>query len=76
MSRWICSPRSGPSAYAQYGASQTSLPRLTASLTVPGVDLDGVFYLRSLADSQAIGAFRQPRRVGRYACLTAPASLA
>ena len=25
-------------------------------LTVPGADLDGVFYLRSLADSQAIGA--------------------
>jgi 3-phenylpropionate/trans-cinnamate dioxygenase ferredoxin reductase subunit len=25
-------------------------------LTVPGADLDGIFYLRSLADSQAIGA--------------------
>ena len=25
-------------------------------ITVPGADLDGVFYLRSLADSQAIGA--------------------
>ena len=31
MSRWIASPFSGPRAYAQAGASQSSLPRLTAS---------------------------------------------